>query len=226
MAAFYLGFRPMSDSAGPFRLQVARGNAMVTDARFGMVTIVAGMLFGTGGLAAETRAEQVPTVEVLLVNHAAVPQADVADARAHAEEVFGSAGVRLVWTSAPGAMGTRRVVVFLLPFFLAPGDSARGGHHDVLGRATPSVARALVFADRVAAAVQGRPVRSGVALGQVLAHEIAHLLLPTLRHAPGGIMRAQLDFDRPLFVRFTRGEAALIRAGLITEGALNTSRVQ
>jgi hypothetical protein len=136
------------------------------------------MLFGTGGLAAETRAEQVPTVEVLLVNHAAVPQADVADARAHAEEVFGSAGVRLVWTSAPGAMGTRRVVVFLLPFFLAPGDSARGGHHDVLGRATPSVAQALVFADRVAAAVRGRPVRSGVALGQVLAHEIGHLLLP------------------------------------------------
>jgi hypothetical protein len=175
--------------------------------------MVAGLLAGVPAAGAAAQAGQPLTVEVLLVDHGGVPATEVAEARGHAWEIFAAAGVDLVWTTNPGTAAARRVVVFLLPHH--PDYDGSGPHDgDVLGRATPRTGRALVFTDRVGAAVRKSPVSPGVALGQVLAHEIGHLLLPTRRHAHAGVMRARLDFDRPLFVRFTKGEAAAIEAAL------------
>jgi hypothetical protein len=49
---------------------------------------------------------------------------------------------------------------------------------------------ATVFADRIADLAQLAGVDAGVLLGRAMAHEVAHLLLGTTRHANLGLMRA------------------------------------
>jgi hypothetical protein len=72
-----------------------------------------------------------------------------------------------------------------------------------------------------------------VLLGRVIAHGIGHVLLPNQKHAPNGIMRANLESEYVGFFSFTREQAASIRAAIHrlrashdqADGASNTEGV-
>jgi len=79
----------------------------------------------------------------------------------------------------------------------------------ILATATPGVDRACVYFDRVYAKV-ARDGSIGTALGDVIAHELAHLMLPP-RHAEIGIMRPVMDTHAPYIQTFTKLDALAIR---------------
>jgi hypothetical protein len=100
----------------------------------------------------------------------------------------------------------------------------------VLGRASrlsDGGLQARIFVDRVRAlsdaqangTKDGRPGRFEILLGQVLAHELGHLLLPSLEHSSQGLMHANWsDVDlrqvTDARLRFTEEEGQRMRENL------------
>jgi hypothetical protein len=82
---------------------------------------------------------------------------------------------------------------------------------DVLGQAARPTGRAYIFTHRVTEiGVQyGRDF--AWVLGQVLAHEVGHLVLPTYSHSSRGIMRAGLIVRSTTNQLFTTEQGAAIR---------------
>lgn len=180
-------------------------------------------------LAAAAKHER-PTLVIDMTNHAAVPRDDLARARGEVERIFDEAAVAVEWAqpSSPGKDATngdhrRRVTVLLLTI---TGDSKVDAEGCALGLAVPSKSTAYVFFNRLLKATRARPVDVTVVLGRVIAHEVGHLLLPQGRHAPYGLMRADLDFGFVNPSGFTRAEAKTIRAALAgTSGIDQRERV-
>jgi hypothetical protein len=117
--------------------------------------------------------------------------------------VFAIVGVAVKWkqtkgsTAAP-ADGRSQVQVVLLP-----SDSKVEGRESVLGAAEPKASAAWVYFSSVSRSLGLDPARRvnwtlserrdlARALGRVTAHEIAHVLAPTLPHAEHGLMAPHL----------------------------------
>jgi len=71
---------------------------------------------------------------------------------------------------------------------------------------------ATVYLRRIEAIAQGSLATKGQLLGHAAAHEIGHLLLGTLEHSPGGIMKADwrgktLDGIAKRYMLFNRQQA-------------------
>jgi hypothetical protein len=73
--------------------------------------------------------------------------------------------------------------------------------------------------DRLSANDDDRHAPLGWLLGEVMAHEVGHLLLPINSHATTGIMRASMRAEFGLRPRFTAEQAALIRRRLTNDGS-------
>jgi hypothetical protein len=78
---------------------------------------------------------------------------------------------------------------------------------------------ATVFADRVADLARLAGTDAGRLFGRAIAHEIAHLLLGTTRHADSGLMRGtwttgELRRDRPRDWILMSGDIVRMRRGL------------
>jgi hypothetical protein len=74
---------------------------------------------------------------------------------------------------------------------------------------------ATVFADRVAALATALRIDEGTLLGRAMTHEIGHLLLGTLDHAPEGLMRGHWSKEgRTADWLFSLTQAEQIRAAL------------
>jgi hypothetical protein len=85
-----------------------------------------------------------------------------------------------------------------------------------------------LYTDCVREASDGLRIDSAVILAYALAHEVGHLLLPDDRHGFSGIMRKQpdaLDWERAARgrLRFTPGEIALMREGLLARARRTVS---
>jgi hypothetical protein len=85
---------------------------------------------------------------------------------------------------------------------------------DALGLAEPQVRRAYVFCDRVAALNERASASIPSILGDVIAHELGHLLLPLPGHSPGGIMRPELNLKLRPAETFTKTQAREILSRL------------
>jgi hypothetical protein len=77
-----------------------------------------------------------------------------------------------------------------------------------------------VYADRVAALAAATGADAGELLGRAVAHEIGHLVLGTVDHAPFGLMRAtwtaaELRRSVPIDWRFSAGQGAEMRLRLL-----------
>ncbi len=75
---------------------------------------------------------------------------------------------------------------------------------------------AWIFYERIERAAHRAAVDRAIVLGHVMAHEIAHALLPVARHGPSGLMRAtwrHADLVDAVQgqLRFSGDEAAAIR---------------
>ena len=86
------------------------------------------------------------------------------------------------------------------------------GHDDLLGLAVPSASRVYIHYDRVLALARHDRTPSGWFLGVVIAHEVAHVLLPDGGHADGGLMGATLSPQAT--PAFTAQQAQSLRARL------------
>ena len=170
-------------------------------------------------------------VTIRIYNYAAVPPAQLADARASADRIFQEAGIALSWVDCrvPGAAGGAACTEplddsgeFVLRLIQSPG--AREPRHAALGSSLidrNTGGGVLMTVDRrLVDAVSGEAgVDRSLVLGRAIAHEIGHLLIGTSRHAPAGLMRAlwsqaELRGNRPSDWSFSPDEAAVMKRTL------------
>ena len=147
-------------------------------------------------------------------------------AEKQAAGIFATAGIRIVWTAGHAdAAATDRaafhVTVVLLSREMAEKKIAAERIDDnVLGRAVGPSRRAYIFCHRVAdvAARNSRDFDS--LLGDVIAHEIGHLVLPFNAHSERGIMRASLSMRSSAAERFSEAQAVVIRTIVSADAAV------
>ena len=144
-------------------------------------------------------------------------------ARTRAGYVFDDVGIRIVWITlgqTPASVTTGQTDIQLVVADGARADQAVPGRDPILGFAVPSANRVYVYYDRVETQALSRNIRPGWFLGVVIAHELAHVLLPGSRHTPTGVMAAVLSPDPAKGSTFTNEEGRAMRARLGGEMAL------
>jgi len=151
-------------------------------------------------IAQKVDADDLPTVVVRVDNLAAVSAEILQFAEARAADVFAQAGVDVQWMDEDSTVRDRIRPPFTI--VLARGDkNARslGLKVEALGGADLRVRRAYVFYDRIEA-LNARSLRGPASvLGDVMAHELGHLLLSPPGHSVDGIMRSSVETRlRPL----------------------------
>jgi hypothetical protein len=171
--------------------------------------IVAAMLMVTGVVgAAET--PELRTVRLQLKNEARIPDDVLEDARNEVTRIFVRAGFDVQWVDeAP------RITVKISPHVLGYSRAAS----PVMGvaRRTADSQIAQVFFRRVEEFARIYRADLSTILGHVMAHEVGHLLMPTMAHSPTGLMRgvwddAQVRDATGGTLTFTDGQAEKIRA--------------
>ena len=179
------------------------------------VTLAAALLIAVeaSALAASNQAEQSrisalePTAIVQVDNVAAIPVDLLQLAENRAGDVFRKIGAHVMWIDPTTA--ARQHIGAMFALVLINVEQSRGPYweaQDALGFAAPSVHRAWVFWDRIEAAKAQFPA-FGILLGDVMAHELGHLMLSSTRHSLDGIMRAEAWMQMRATETFTRRQA-------------------
>jgi hypothetical protein len=186
---------------------------------------LAGALAGCG-MARTAAAGPLPSRIVLHVsNQAGVTAADLGRAERIASWIYTDAGIQAIWRDDDGAISevgeTPRLWVIIVARDGSKNRIASGGDtDDVLGRAAHATRRAHVFYFAVIGAANRSSVPPSLVLGQVLAHEVGHLLLPEQSHSRAGIMCPKLDLGSTVLQRFTARQARAIAAALRSDRTL------
>jgi len=186
---------------------------------FVLAAVVAG-LCSTGSIGASAeRGDAIPLV--VIVHDGAVVHPETLDqALKEAARIYRQLGVTLEWHSDSARVGAQgfsvqliiqdklrpasdRTEQFLMGVAVAPGHDCRG--------------TVYLFNDQVAKFASWRRLRSALAMGTVIAHEIGHVLLQRKGHSPEGLMRAVLndgDWERAALgiLLFAPDDAAIVRA--------------
>jgi hypothetical protein len=155
------------------------------------------------------------TVVVRMDNLAGVLPADLRFAERRAAAVFRRIGVGIEWVDEDEAV--RRHISAPLTVVLVNGEENAGraaAFVDALGLADRTIRRAHIFYDRVAGLNVGTPRTVSSLLGDVIAHELGHLLLVPPGHSADGIMRAALETKSWSLRTFTQAQARQIRSRL------------
>ena len=84
--------------------------------------------------------------------------------------------------------------------------------------------RASIFCDRIATAAGARK-HFAIPLGDVIAHEVGHLVLGSNSHSPSGIMRPHMDVQAFILRSFSTTQAATIRTSLVGLAMATTPRL-
>src|SRR5919201_1172762 len=136
--------------------------------------------------------DNAPTAVVRVDNLAEVPSDDLGFAESRAAEVFSRIGARVTWIDEETAFREHRRPPFTVVLIKSNGlPPARAGVViEALGFADPGVSRAHVLYDRVEALTARSQRNPAGILGDVLAHELGHLMLRGTKHSPRGIMRS------------------------------------
>jgi hypothetical protein len=168
------------------------------------------------GASAQT-ADRRPAVEVVVDNHAASAAGELTTARARARFMFDDAGIQLIfptrrYDSGGVTVGAGRIHVVVLDTAAAERLIASDGRR--LAFAVPAANRVYVHYDRVHALARAHRAEPGWFLGVVIAHELAHVLLPRAGHADAGVMAGMLSPDPRMAPAFTPREAQQLRARL------------
>ena len=151
------------------------------------------------------------TAVVRIDNLVPVPADYLAFAQSRAAEVFSRIGVHVTWIDEQTAVRDHVRPPFTVVLIKSgPELSVRSGVVDALGFAAPSVSRAHIVYDRI---VKLAPLPATM-LGDVIAHELGHLLLPSPGHSARGIMRPGVDVQLRPIETFTDPQARQIVARL------------
>jgi hypothetical protein len=167
--------------------------------------------------------EQPLTITVHLVNHAHVANNDLLLSESQVTRIYEAIGISLRWVpdthepewSTPGTFHVRML--------LLSGEQAirmvsvQQVNDEVLGLAVGGAREAYIFCSRIFAAVSDRGMHFGGVLGRAIAHELGHILLPSLQgHSDVGIMRASTLVRTDRLEFFTDKQGVLIRTFLTT----------
>jgi len=177
-----------------------------------------------GGTSVTARtADRRPALEVVMDNRSPSAGPELAMACARIRFIFDEAGIRVTFVMqsdglAGAASGHDRIRLVLLDQREA--DQVIAGEVKRLGFAIPPAYRVYVHYDRVEALARFYHVHPGWFLGVVMAHELAHVLLPGAGHADAGLMARSLSPDPKMPMAFTRQEAQVMRERLSGEMTL------
>ncbi|HEY0283981.1 MAG TPA: hypothetical protein VGC23_01230 [Vicinamibacterales bacterium] len=173
--------------------------------------------------------EREAIVVVHIVNYAALSRGVLDEARTRAAGIYDAIGVHTEWVVGEDPLlrarggGLNLTVLLLSPDMAEKKISAERLKDGVLGQAHPVSGRAHVFCARIATIV-GDPRYFAIPLGDVIAHEVGHLLLQTNGHSPTGIMRASMDVQDTHPRSFNKAQALAIRNSLKEREARTLAR--
>jgi len=160
-----------------------------------------------------------PTAIVQVENVATIPTDLLQVAENRAGEVFQKIGACVTWVDTTRAARRRIGTMFTLVLVnIEQSRSPYQRRQDVLGFAAPSVSRAWVFWDRIEAA-KARAPATAIVLGDVMAHELGHLILASPGHSFRGIMRGEIPLRMRATETFTKRERLAILNRLQQEQA-------
>lgn len=147
-----------------------------------------------------------PQIRVLVYNMANIQVATLAQAESQASRIFNQARIYPLWVECPcdNGPGPADLMLRIIPKLF--GTTRAKVSKEAMGYAPVSTdggVLATVFFDRVEEVTKGGPVAP--VLGNVMAHELGHLLLGQNAHTLQGIMRAN----------WSRGFMKLAQRGLL-----------
>jgi hypothetical protein len=183
---------------------------------------------------ADSQTRSRPKINVRVYNYAHVTQKVLAGAEQEATIIFRQARLEMVWLDCPLSMaefekypdcqqpsGRVNLALRILPRAMAESEPSS---NDTLGYALPGSAGAPgrianVFYHRVEELARKAQGLEYQILGNIMAHEIGHLLLGSTGHSPTGIMKAKWSREelQPSSVGslvFTPQQATLIQNGV------------
>jgi len=182
------------------------------------VVAILGVL-GTADPAFAARAQAEPKLRftVRIDDKAGVPGALLKFAEERAADVFAMRDVKVEWIDGADANRLKIVAAYtVLIMAEAPASLKAAMEHigvDVMGQGAPLVGRAYIYYDRVLKLGPIPPRDVVTTLGDVLAHELGHLMLPA-GHSNVGIMRPSIDMSSRRLETFTTIEATQLREQL------------
>jgi hypothetical protein len=156
-----------------------------------------------------------PTIILHVVNYPGIAPEDLAQAENEAARIYTAAGVRIVWAAEDEAIAVPglHLRVILLRRDMARRMIRAGRVADgVLGQAARPTGRAYIFTHRITEIGIQHGRDFAWVLGQVMAHEVGHLVLPIYAHTERGIMRADLIVRSTTDQLFTPEQGAVIRS--------------
>lgn len=185
--------------------------------------------------------ESQPTLVFRIVNGGQVAQDVVETAKKHVEQIYGRSGIHVEWAEADEASqpsdgaGKLALTMIFVPEAVA---ETMGRPKAATGFAVSNdgrgCRRAYIFVERVAQQAVVVHEKSGLEekkakgliLGQVMAHEAGHLMLPHDSHSARGVMQARMGMDSVEHARrgnllFTSDQTKLIRAVLTSRAEGN-----
>jgi hypothetical protein len=181
-----------------------------------MAAAILVVLFALSAVDADA-ADDAPTAIVRLDNLALVSAGDLDFAESRAAAVFSRIGVHVTWIPEEIAVRDHVTPPFTVILIKSGSDlTVRPAIVDALGFADPSVSRAHVIYDRVEALTERSQLSAASLLGDVIAHELGHLMLPGPGHTARGIMRSGVDVHVHPMETFTGPQARQIVSRLIT----------
>ncbi len=195
-------------------------------ARYSAARVIIAIVVVAGARTAAAQnanARDLPAIVVRVDNLAGVLPPDLLFAEDRAASVFAEIGIAIQWVAVDGIVRDGIRAPFTIVIVNAEKNSGRAALFvDALGLADARIRRAHVFYDRVAE-LNVRTVRTIPSLlGDVIAHELGHLLLAPPGHSAGGIMRPALETKSWALQTFTPSQAREIRSRLAS--ALPVSR--
>jgi hypothetical protein len=189
------------------------------------LAVAAMLLTVAGASAASSQADPELRITVRIDDKAGVQGVYLKFAKNRAAEVFAMWGVKLDWIDGDEANRQKVVAPYTIlimtesPARLNAKMESRG--LDVMGQGAPFIGRAYIYYDRVLKLNPTPPRDVITTLGDVIAHELGHLMLPP-GHSHVGIMRPSINMTSRRLETFTTHEAAQIRERLNRQIALET----
>ncbi|HLH31171.1 MAG TPA: hypothetical protein VKY31_08205, partial [Terriglobia bacterium] len=156
---------------------------------------------GAGSALADS-ANSDPTLFVSVVNTARVQEKVMSVAKTHVEQIYSAAGIRVVWRKQNDPNLDRNAALLTLVIVEqcvnkqtcqdpAATGTALGNDHYGAKMAYAFFGRVFQLAFKLGR-ITGIECPDGVILGDTIAHELGHLLLPA-GHSDSGLMAATMD---------------------------------
>ena len=158
------------------------------------------------------------TITVRVDDKAGVQGALLKLAEARASEVYRMSGVQIEWIDGKEANRLKIATPYTILIMAEAPATLKAAMDrlgtDVMGQGAPFIARAYIYYDRVVAFRPIPPRDIVTTLGDVMAHELGHLILPA-GHSPVGIMRPSINMTSRRVETFTEAEAAEMHERLL-----------